>query len=165
MRLSEADLKRVKRRIGLLWPKIFGVAWALIVVIAIVGLVWERGFDKSGRPMATVHYVGTGLTVCLLIGVALYYLPPFVRQYAGLLRDAREQTKDTVLAAVKDKQEVVWNTGSGSFYYLVFDFGRVEVGKALYEKARRGHLLTLVLSTHGRELLSVSEVEMKTVSE
>jgi hypothetical protein len=164
MRLSEADLKRVKRRIGLLWPRIFGAVGVLLLITLLFGRLWIKGVDKYGRPLATVHYVGTGLTVCLLIGVALYYLPPFIKQYVGLLRDARKQTKDTVLASLKDKQEVMLNTGSGSFYYLVFDFGRVEVGKALYEKARRGHLLTLVLSTHGRELLSVSEVEMKPIA-
>jgi hypothetical protein len=164
MRLSEAELRRVKRRIGLLWPRVIGLGAASLFLVLLLATVLINGKDKRGRPLPTAASVIYGLGALALLGFSAYYLPGAIRQYVGLLRDTREQIKDTMLAALKDKQEVMWNTGSGSFYYLVFDFGRVEVGKVLYEKARRGHLLTLVLSTHGRELLSVSEVEMKPIS-
>jgi hypothetical protein len=165
MRLNEADLKRVRRRIGLLWPRVIGLGSVCVFVLAVTIAIWVPGKDKQGRPLQPHVYIILVLNGLGVLGWSGYYLPKATKQYIGLLRDLREQSKETILAAVKDKREVMWNMKTRSFYFLVFDFGRVEVGKTLYEKARRGHLLTLVLSTHGRELLSVSEVEMKTVSD
>jgi hypothetical protein len=160
MRLNEAELRRVKRRIGIVAPSFWGLPLTIFPLIYLLTWALSKGVDNRGNPLTTSVYVSVGITIAFAVGVLFYFMPGLSRQYLGLLRDLRTSAKETVLAPITRKQRQVWNNHASS-YYLRFDFGRVEVGQKLYDSVREGQLLTLVLSKHGRELLSVSEVEMK----
>ncbi len=167
MQMSESDLRRVKKRLNSVgyrlaifsgWPLI------LLVVVLILASTTRQGLPTFTNSKMVLLWVVI-VCCCLPIGIISWKL---YRRFANLRLDLKEQKKKVVLATVLNKDNLEISTNQLQItilktYYLVFDFGRVEVGERLYQKAKPGQLLTLVLSTHGHELLAVSEAGIETV--
>lgn len=164
MRMSAGDLERVRRRRRQVVPRFWSLAIALPLSVLLMGLALSQRLDNPGKPLSPTALVLVGLYAVVCLAAFVRYLPNLLRRYVGLSRDLRARTKQTVLASLRDKTRgSIWNGTERDSYYLVFDFGRVQVGQSLWLKARRGQLLTLVLSAHGHELLAVSEAGIETV--
>ena len=162
MQMTEADLQRVRRRLGAMGPRFWGLPLTVTPTILLLIYAMIEGVDSRGNPLKTSAYVSMGVVIALALGVLAYFMPRLARQYLGLRRDLSARQKETVMAPVRRKQRQTWNNHTQT-HYLRFDFGRVEVGRKLYHSVREGQLLALVLSRHGRELLRVSPVEMQVV--
>ncbi len=162
MKLTDQDQQRIRRRLGNLAPRFWGLPLTIVPLMGLMLAMILQGVDNHGQPLKPSVYVGTGLIAAFAMGMLIYFMPGLSRQYLGLRRDLREGSKEAVLAPLRRKHRQMWNNHTQS-YYLYFDFGRVEVGQKLYNSLHTGQLLTLVLSKHGRELLAISEVEVKTV--